>query len=226
MTLPPDLPRLATSPDPWPEVDLSLLDERHGAPPPFPLDVLPPFWRRWTQDAAAEAGAPADYVALSLLTAAGSLMPDRQVMAAPGWAEPCILWTTLVGPPSCGKTWGLEAACDLVRAVESRCVRGPHNPDGPSAPEPLFTNAANFGVILEAMQDAHPRGTLLVRDEHGGWLSHMARGTRDGSAHAFWMAGWCQRGLDFGWRGTKIELGRPSLAILGTAHPEALAPAL
>ena len=104
--------------------------------------------------------------------------------------------------------------------------RASANPKAGATPEPLFTNATSLGGVLESIQQAGPRGTLLVRDEQGGWLAHMARGTRDGSAHAFWLAGWCQRSLDFGWRGQTVELDRPALSILGTAHPAALAPAL
>ncbi len=210
----------------WPTIDLSLLDERHGAPPAFPLEVLPPFWRSWTQEATARSGAPADYVVLSLLTAAASLIPGRRVMPSPGWVEPCILWTALVGPPSCGKTPAVEAACRLLNGVWDRRRRGPHNPDGAVSPAPLLTNGTTIHTILDAMRQAEPRSLLLVRDDHGGWLAHMARGTRDGSAHAFWLSAWCQCNLDFGWRGQTVELDGPSLCILGTTHPDTLVPAL
>lgn len=186
----------------WPKIDLGLLDERHGAPPAFPLDVLPAFWRRWTQGAMARSGAPADYVALSLLTA----VPGLRVMPAPGWAEPCILWTALVGPPSCGKTPAVEAACRLLNGIWHQRQRGPHNPDGPLLPAPILTSGTTIDAILDALRQPGSRGVLLVRDDAGGWLAHMARGTRDGSSHAFWLSAWCQRNLDFGWRGKTGEL--------------------
>jgi len=210
----------------WPRPDLRLLDEQAGAPPPFPLDVLPPLWRAWTEAAAASTGAPADYVALSLLTAAGSLVSDRRVTPAAGWVEPCILWTALVGPPSCGKTPAVEAACGLLRTLwhQRRCGR--QTSDGRAASAPLFTNGTTIDAVLGVLREAEPQGVLLVRDEHGGWLSHMARGTRDGNAHAFWLSAWCQRSLDLGWRGKTVELDWPSLSILGTTHPDTLIPAL
>ncbi|HKU97344.1 MAG TPA: DUF3987 domain-containing protein [Vineibacter sp.] len=210
----------------WPRLDLGHLDDQAGAPPPFPLDVLPPLWRAWTEAAVASTGAPADYVALSLLTAAGSLVCDRRVMPAPGWVEPCILWTALVGPPSCGKTPAVEAACGLLRTLWHQRRRGQQTPDGRDASAPLFTNGTTLDAVLGVLREAEPQGVLLVRDEHGGWLSHMARGTRDGSAHAFWLSAWCQRSLDLGWRGKTVELDYPSLPILGTTHPDALVPAL
>ena len=209
----------------WPRLDLGLLDEQAGAPP-FPLDVLPSLWRAWTEAAAASTGAPIDYVALSLLTAAGSLVSDRRVNPAPGWVEPCILWAALVGPPSCGKTPAVEAACGLLRSLWHHRRLGQRTPDGRATSAPLFTNATTIDAVLRVLRETEPQGVLLVRDEQGGWLSHMARGTRDGNAHAFWLSAWCQRSLDLGWRGKTVELDDPSLPILGTAHPDALVPAL
>ena len=221
----PDL-AVPTSIEAWSRLDLRLLDEQTGAPPPFPLDVLPPLWRTWTEAAAASTGAPADYVALSLLTAVGSLVSDRRVTPATGWVEPCILWTALVGPPSCGKTPAVEAACGLLRTLwhQRRC--GQQTPGGHTASAPLFTNGTTIDAVLGVLHETEPQGVLLVRDEHGGWLSHMARGTRDGNAHAFWLSAWCQRSLDLGWRGKTVELDYPSLSILGTTHPDALVQAL
>jgi F0F1-type ATP synthase membrane subunit c/vacuolar-type H+-ATPase subunit K len=37
--------------------------------PDFPLDVVPPDWRRWIRESAEAAGAPIDYVAQGLLAA-------------------------------------------------------------------------------------------------------------------------------------------------------------
>ncbi|HEX2889238.1 DUF3987 domain-containing protein, partial [Vineibacter terrae] len=90
-----------------------------GDPPSFPSDILPPKWRDWCRHAARAATAPADYVALSLLTvAAGLIGGARHVTPVPAWREPCVLWTALVGAPGSGRTRGLDAALQLVRALE------------------------------------------------------------------------------------------------------------
>ncbi|TWT10707.1 DUF3987 domain-containing protein [Reyranella sp. CPCC 100927] len=89
--------------------------------PAFPLDVLPPMWRDWCRDAAQGANAPVDYTALSLLTvAAGLTGGTRRISPAPAWREPCVLWAALVGGPGSGKTRGMQAALDLVRALQQR----------------------------------------------------------------------------------------------------------
>jgi hypothetical protein len=103
----------------WPELDLSLLDDRRGDLPPFPLGVLPPFWQSWCERAAQGAGAPVDYVALSLLSASAALIGGARCIApAPSWCEPCVLWTALIGAPSSGKTPAIEAVLRMVRELE------------------------------------------------------------------------------------------------------------
>ncbi len=88
-------------------------------PPAFPVDVLPPLWGDWCRRAARTAGAPIDYVAMSLLTAAASLIGGaRRVSPVPAWREPCVLWTALVGTPSSGKSRGMQAALGLVRQLQ------------------------------------------------------------------------------------------------------------
>ena len=89
----------------WPEIDATLLEDGRGAVPAFPLDVLPPEWARWVEDTAQDAGAPIDYVAQAVLASVAALC-GAGVMAqvATFWAEPLVLWQTLVGWPSSSKS--------------------------------------------------------------------------------------------------------------------------
>ncbi|HEX2887731.1 DUF3987 domain-containing protein, partial [Vineibacter terrae] len=90
-------------------------------PSSFPIDILPPLWRDWCRRNAGAASAPADYVALSLLTmAAGLIGGGRRIAPAPAWREPCVLWTALAGAPGSGRTRGMDAALSLVRELEHR----------------------------------------------------------------------------------------------------------
>jgi len=101
--------------------DMPLPDDRHGALPVFPLDVLPSLWRDWCRHAAQGANAPVDYTALSLLTvAAGLIGGTRRISPAPTWREPCVLWTALVGGLASGKTRGMQSALDLGRDLQQR----------------------------------------------------------------------------------------------------------
>ena len=104
----------------WPEPDLSLLDHRRGDVPGFPVDVLPRFWRDWVCSSAMGAGASVGHVALSLMTAAASLLGStRYVAPARSWSEPCILWTALVGARSSGKSPALETSLRLLQVLDA-----------------------------------------------------------------------------------------------------------
>lgn len=109
----------ASAPD-WPAPDFTLLDDDGcGDRPPWPGDVLPPFWRAWSETAARHASAPLESVGLALLTSAAGLIGGaRRVALAPSWSEPCVLWTALVGGAACGKTAAMETSLRLVRALD------------------------------------------------------------------------------------------------------------
>ncbi len=89
--------------------------------PAFPVAVLPPLWRAWVEQTARTAGAPIDDVALALLTATAGLIGNaRRISPVPGWGEPCVLWTGLVGAPSATRTRARDTVLGLMRDLETR----------------------------------------------------------------------------------------------------------
>jgi hypothetical protein len=106
--------------DPWNDPDLTLLEDRRGDLPSFPVDVLPPAWQPWLERAARGAGVMPDHVALPLLAVvAGLIGAARRVRASRSWSQPICLWTSVIGFSGTGKTPGL----DVVRRVLSRIER-------------------------------------------------------------------------------------------------------
>ena len=80
----------------WPEMDVSILEEKRGAVPPFPLDLLAQPWRDWVSDTASSAGAPTDYVVQAVLAAlAGLCGAGVVVRITPVWSEPTLSMTRL-----------------------------------------------------------------------------------------------------------------------------------
>ncbi|MEM6623659.1 MAG: DUF3987 domain-containing protein [Pseudomonadota bacterium] len=78
-------------------------------------------WAAWISRAAEAKGAPADYVATSLLSVAGSLIGNaRWVTPWDGWSEPPILWTMLIGQPSANKSPALDVITDPLKALQKR----------------------------------------------------------------------------------------------------------
>ena len=103
----------------WPEIDASILEEKRGVVPPFPLDLLAQPWRDWVNDTASSAGVSPDYVAQAMLAAlAGLSGAGMAVRITPTWSEPLVLWQVAVGEPSSGKTRSLAPMRRLLGSIE------------------------------------------------------------------------------------------------------------
>ena len=113
-----DDPFAASPSSAWLSPDMSILTEGRERPPKLPLALFGP-WTDWIKTAAEVKGCPADFTAVSLIALAAALIGNsRRAMPWHGWIEPCIIWAVLVGPPSSGKSPGLEAILDALRKIE------------------------------------------------------------------------------------------------------------
>ena len=103
----------------WDYPDLSLLDDRRGELPPFPLDVLSATWQVWATNAAHGAGTAVDHVVVPLFGVAASLIGTaRRLKASASWTQPLTLWTAIVGYSGTGKTPGLDVSHRALARVE------------------------------------------------------------------------------------------------------------
>ena len=104
--------------DNWPAPEKGFLIEE-TAHPAFPLEIFPQGLAEWLVQTAMSKSAPVDYVAGTLLTGAASLIGTaRRVMPWSGWSEPAILWTTLVGSPSAGKSPAMDPVLSVLAKLE------------------------------------------------------------------------------------------------------------
>jgi hypothetical protein len=105
----------------WDEPDWSLLDDRRGELPAFPLDVLKPEGlRNWIERAAHGTGTTVDHVAVPFLGITSSLIGTaRRVQPSRSWSEPVTIWTSVVGPSGSGKTPGLDASRKPLALLEA-----------------------------------------------------------------------------------------------------------
>jgi hypothetical protein len=105
---------------PWAEQpDWSLLDDRRGQLPDFPVDVFPPKIKKFLELSAHGAGVMVDHVAVPMLAIASSLIgTSRRIAPSRSWSEPCTLWTSVVGYSGTGKTPGLDVAKRALSGIE------------------------------------------------------------------------------------------------------------
>lgn len=103
----------------WGEPDMGVL--RQGvAPPKFPetlLGDLAPLVR----DLADSAGSPVDFVAMSLLSMAASVIGSKRRLRPyrqNEWAEPAALWIGLVCPPSLGKSPAIRPFSKILSRLQ------------------------------------------------------------------------------------------------------------
>lgn len=104
----------------WDRPDMGVL--RQGvAPPKFPetlLGDLAPLVR----DLADSAGSPVDFVAMSLLSMAASVIGSKRRLRPykqNEWAEPAALWIGLVCPPSLGKSPAIRPFSKILSRLQS-----------------------------------------------------------------------------------------------------------
>ena len=103
----------------WDAPDWSILDDRRGSLPEFPLDCLGTPLRQWVERAAAGAGVTPAHVAVPALGIASSLIGvARRVRASSSWSEPITCWVGLVGASGTGKTPGIDAVKRALSQIE------------------------------------------------------------------------------------------------------------
>lgn len=106
----------------WNSPDMSIVTpDRPKAPVMSDRELQSVFgpWADWISTAARVKGAPADFVALSLIATASAIVGNTR-WASPwsAWKEPPILWGMLVGSPSSGKSPAMDALLDPVKEID------------------------------------------------------------------------------------------------------------
>ena len=103
----------------WDDPDWSILDDRRGELPEFPINTLSPSCQQWAQRAAHGAGVTAAHVAIPLIGIASSLIGTaRRVQASRSFTQPMTCWAAIVGFSGTGKTPGIDATKRALWLVE------------------------------------------------------------------------------------------------------------
>src|SRR6516225_8817227 len=103
----------------WEEPDWTLLDDRRGDLPDFPVEALAPSLRGWLLRAAGGAGVTPAHVAAPLLGVASSIIgTGRLARACRSWSEPLTMWVAVIGFSGTGKTPGLDVTRRVLSVIE------------------------------------------------------------------------------------------------------------
>jgi Protein of unknown function (DUF3987) len=103
----------------WESPDWSILDDRRGELPDFPLDCVGEPLQQWVERASAGAGVTAAHVAVPTLGIASSLVGmARRIRASSSWLEPMTCWVGIVGASGTGKTPGIDAVKRALAQME------------------------------------------------------------------------------------------------------------
>jgi hypothetical protein len=103
----------------WDDPNWSILDDRRGDLPEFPIDTLSVPCQKWIERAAHGAGVTPAHVAVPLLGIVSSLIgTSRRVMASRSWTQAMTSWTAVVGFSGTGKTPGIDATKRALSQIE------------------------------------------------------------------------------------------------------------
>jgi hypothetical protein len=213
---------------------------------PFPLELLPPTLREYTEAAASAIGCDPALVALPSLAVAASCTGNaRAIRLKRGWEEPSVVWAVTIAPSGKFKSpaWGaavdplMALQMDLADAHEQAAAAWEAKPDeekeggeAPKGPTRYVTSDATIEAVGELLAD-NPRGLLLARDELDGWFQAFTRykGKAGGTDRPNWLelhrAGTLT--LDRLTRKRKALLARRACcSVCGTIQPGVLARSL
>ena len=88
---------------------------------PFPVDVLPPLLREIVKRGAKAFSCDPSYLALPLLTVAGSAIGNtRCLLIKDGWNVLPLIWSILIGESGSAKTLAFNAVMKTIEALEDR----------------------------------------------------------------------------------------------------------
>lgn len=185
---------------------------------PFPADVLPEPIRGFVTQAAKAIGCDSSYIALPMLSGLASAIGNtHRIELKPGWTEPAIVWTAIIGESGTAKSPALELALRPIRKRQHDAMKehaeamkqhadalAMHERDAahwrksksdtipPARPKaPLADRCWTDDATTEALAvllEQNPRGLLMVRDELAGWFNFdRYAGGKGGGDVAKWL---------------------------------------
>ncbi len=213
---------------------------------PFPNHLLPFPVAEFIEQSAAALSCDMSYVALPLLSVlASTIGTTRRICLRPGWCEPAVIWTCVVGESGTLKSPAIDASMkilrqrqheeiqkytELLRAHEKELQRwndAPKQERGDKPEEPVCPRLYVDDLTIEALVQIltqNSRGLLSIRDELAGWLlSFDAYRSGKGGDLQKWLS--IHRGMELTVDRKKDRIQhvpRAAVSVTGGIQPETL----
>jgi hypothetical protein len=224
------------------------LPARYVAPP---LDLLPQQLKDYVQAAAESLNVDVSYILLPLLSSLGAAIGNsRSIKLKPGFVQPPVIWTGIIGRSGSRKSPALDKGCFAVMEHERGLMRKNKQEKEiyendlaeweakdkkkrgkkPEPPGPL--TCVLDDLTIEALADAltaNPHGILVRKDELSHWLASFDQyRNAKGSDVSRWLT--LHSGFFFGLdRRTdhrQYRIAEPRVCLTGGIQPRVLKRAL
>ena len=205
---------------------------------PIPVGLFPEPVRSYIVQGAEAIGCDPSYIALPVLSMlAGAIGNTHEVQAKPGWVEPCVIWSCIVGKSGTCKSPAIGHAFAPLEKIQTQlfatyqqdldCFKSEQNTQTfGSVPRPqrCIINDATIEATLQCIQE-NPHGLVMLRDELAGWFDfdRYSSGKKVGSS-AGWIELFHAKHVSVDRRTSEpIVVPRASLSIAGGIQPGILA---
>jgi putative DNA primase/helicase len=210
-------------------------------PPPFPVDVLPPIFRRYVEESAASVPIPPEMVGMPLMAVIGGLVGNRiSLRLRRGWNEWPGLYEVVVGDPGTNKSAGIDHASWPLRKLQEdakqlydlqyadyeaarvRWKAMPAHGRGEEPEPPKLRHYYTTDITLEALAGMleHTPGICIISDELSGWVKRMNQ-YRQGGDREQYLSMWSSKPLKVDRKSARsVYVRTPVVAVLGGIQPD------
>ena len=242
--------------DPQARVDLWMSGEAQPVelplPPapyvPPPVTLLPAMLQEYIEAAAESLAVDIAYILLPLLSAIASAIGNsRSILLKPGYIEPPVIWTGIIGNISSRKSPSIQTACFAISLHERELLKQnieaaeqyaeelarweatKKSLRGPKPEPPAIITCKMDDLTLEVLTDRleqNHRGVLVAKDELSHWLASFDqyRSTSKGSDVSRWLS--IHTGAEFGIDrrsdNRHYRIWQPCVSITGGVQPRVL----
>jgi hypothetical protein len=211
--------------------------------PLLPIEGLPEFLQNLIIECSNIYGTHRDFWSAAILSAS-CLALGKNFKIRNKYTNGAVLWFAIVAPTGSGKTEPLKFAFVPFQGMDSESIesfgkemdkydvikgmgRSDWQSQGITHPPklPICKQFILSDSTPEGLYQAHknnPRGILMLRDEHKGWIDDFGRYSKSGEA-ANWISSWSEQAMTFNRKSERpMKISDPFICVAGSLQPSVL----